>query len=151
MWITGGAVAAVVAAATAVGTMTAGQSSPASVPPRTAAVTSAYQGQPGHPGEEDGDDVVEGHERRQRRFYVNGYLKSTGYKLTITKDVAGNPTVLMNRASYDVGVLHRAPTIGVWMEKPPWNKGKVKGTKIGHAILVYGYDKAKGTITVFDP
>lgn len=82
---------------------------------------------------------------------VNGYVKSKGYKLTIEKDVAGNPTVLMNRVSYDIGVLHRAPTIGVWMEKLPWNKGKVKGTKIGHAMVVYGYDKAKGTVTVFDP
>jgi hypothetical protein len=191
MWITGGAVA-VVAAATAVGTMTTGKSSPTSIPHRNAAVAPAtavnasttalsssklslkgqYQQTTYYcvPASESmtlstfgikvgqatlakkmGTTSSKGTSGANAVSVVNGYLKPKGYKLTIVKDVAGNPTVLMNRASYDIGVLHRAPVIGVWMEKLPWNKGKVKGTKIGHAMVVYGYDKAKGTVTVFDP
>lgn len=82
---------------------------------------------------------------------INSYVKSRGYKYTIPTDADGNPRVLMSRVSGNIGDLHRAPVIAVWMEQLPWNKGKVKGTKIGHAIIAYGYDKTKGTITVYDP
>ena len=82
---------------------------------------------------------------------LNAYVKSRGYKYTSVTDVVGNSARLMSRVSNNVGVLHRAPTIAVWMEQLPWNKGKVKGTKIGHAIIAYGYNSLKGTITVYDP
>lgn len=82
---------------------------------------------------------------------INSYVKSRGYKYTIPTDADGNAGVLMKRVSENIGDLHRAPVIAVWMEKLPWNKGKVKGTKVGHAIIAYGYDKLKGTITVYDP
>jgi hypothetical protein len=39
----------------------------------------------------------------------------------------------------------------VWMEKLPWNQGKLADRWIGHAIIAYGYDQQAGTITVFDP
>lgn len=82
---------------------------------------------------------------------INSYVKSRGYKYTIPTDADGNPGMLMKRVSENIGDLHRAPVIAVWMEKLPWNKGKIKGTKVGHAIIAYGYDKLQGTITVYDP
>ncbi|MFI7632839.1 C39 family peptidase [Nonomuraea sp. NPDC049400] len=82
---------------------------------------------------------------------INAYVKSLGYKFTMPTDADGNPAVLMKRVSKDIGELHRAPVLTVWMDQLPWNKGKVKGTEIGHAILAYGYDKVAGTITVYDP
>ncbi|MEQ4722899.1 C39 family peptidase [Nonomuraea sp. B19D2] len=82
---------------------------------------------------------------------VNAYVKSRGYKYTVPADTAGNPVLLMSRVADNVGQLRRAPVLGVWMEQLPWNKGKIKGSKVGHAILAYGYDKVAGTITVYDP
>ncbi|MET7329226.1 C39 family peptidase [Nonomuraea sp. NPDC005650] len=82
---------------------------------------------------------------------VNAYVKSRGYKFTIPTDADGNALVLMNRVSGNIGDLHRAPVLAVWMEQLPWNKGKIKGTKVGHAIIAYGYDKTAGSITVYDP
>ncbi|WP_433430348.1 C39 family peptidase [Nonomuraea sp. CA-141351] len=82
---------------------------------------------------------------------VSAYVRSRGYKYTVPADTAGNSFLLMSRVANNVGQLHRAPLLGVWMEQLPWNKGKVKGTKVGHAIIAYGYDKMAGTITVYDP
>jgi hypothetical protein len=82
---------------------------------------------------------------------LNAYVKSLGYRYTPVTDVVGNPATLMTRVSQNIGVLHRAPMIAVWMEKLPWNKGKVKGSKIGHAVIAYGYNLTKGTITLYDP
>ncbi|MER6001159.1 C39 family peptidase [Nonomuraea sp. NPDC051941] len=82
---------------------------------------------------------------------VNAYLKSRGYKVTSPTDADGNAVVLMNRVSGNIGDLRRAPVLAVWMEQLPWNKGKIKGTRVGHAIIAYGYDKTAGTITVYDP
>ncbi|GAA3236360.1 C39 family peptidase [Nonomuraea helvata] len=82
---------------------------------------------------------------------VNSYVKSRGYTYTVPGDTDGNPALLMSRVADNVGQLHRAPLLGVWMEQLPWNKGKVKGTKVGHAIIAYGYDRMAGTITVYDP
>ncbi|MBF8186667.1 C39 family peptidase [Nonomuraea sp. K274] len=82
---------------------------------------------------------------------LNAYVKSKGYKYTIPTDADGNALVLMKRVSEDIGDLHRAPVIAVYMEQLPWNKGKVKGTEVGHAIIAYGYNKLTGTITVYDP
>lgn len=82
---------------------------------------------------------------------INAYVKSRGYKYTSPTDADGNALVLMSRVSGNIGDLHRAPVLAVWMEQLPWNKGKIKGTKVGHAIIAYGYDKTAGTITVYDP
>jgi hypothetical protein len=82
---------------------------------------------------------------------LDGYLHPRHFDDRIVGDVVGRPSVLMERVSYDVGALHRAPVIQVWMERLPWNKGKVVGRLIGHAIVAYGYNKAARTITVFDP
>ncbi|MEV0237417.1 C39 family peptidase [Nonomuraea sp. NPDC050786] len=82
---------------------------------------------------------------------INTYINFLGYKVTMPTDADGNPAVLMKRVAKDIGELHRAPVLTVWMDQLPWNKGKVKGHRIGHAILAYGYDKSARTITVYDP
>ncbi|MEO3876687.1 C39 family peptidase [Nonomuraea sp. B12E4] len=82
---------------------------------------------------------------------LNAYIKSKGYRFTKPTDSDGNPSMLMKRVSENIGDLHRAPVIAVWMEQLPWNQGKVKGANIGHAIVAYGYDKPAGTVTVYDP
>lgn len=72
------------------------------------------------------------------------YIKSKGYKLT-TKSVK-DPKTLMKRVTYDVGVLKRAVPLSIDGSKTPWIK-----QKLTHMISIRGYDKAKGTITVWDP
>jgi hypothetical protein len=79
---------------------------------------------------------------------VNKYVNPLGYSIW-NSDTTGNATNLLNWAAYDIGTLKRAPMIGVWMEKLPWNKG-LSG-HFGHAILVYGYDQTAKTLTVWDP
>jgi Peptidase_C39 like family len=82
---------------------------------------------------------------------MDSYLHPRRFDDRIVGDVVGHPEILMQRVSYDVGSLRRAPVIQVWMEKLPWNQGKLKGQWIGHAIIAYGYNQQAGTITVFDP
>ncbi|MDN3353133.1 C39 family peptidase [Actinomadura sp. DC4] len=82
---------------------------------------------------------------------MDSYLHPRRFDDRIVGDVVGHPEILMQRVSYDVGSLRRAPVIQVWMEKLPWNQGRLKGQWIGHAIVAYGYDQQAGTITVFDP
>jgi hypothetical protein len=82
---------------------------------------------------------------------IDGYIRPRRYDDSIVGDVVGRPAVLMRRISYDVGALHRAPIMQVWMELLPWNRGKIKARRVGHAIIAYGYDRGRGTITVFDP
>jgi hypothetical protein len=82
---------------------------------------------------------------------MDGYLHPRRYDDRIVADVVGRPEILMQRISYDVGTLRRAPIVQVWMERLPWNQGRVRGEWIGHAILAYGYDQSAGTVTVFDP
>ncbi|MEV0387984.1 C39 family peptidase [Nonomuraea sp. NPDC050643] len=82
---------------------------------------------------------------------LNTYVAPLGYTYTSVTDVAANPATLMNRLTHDIGILHRAPTLAVWMEKLPWNKGKIKGKHIGHAMIAYGYNTLNNTITVYDP
>jgi hypothetical protein len=82
---------------------------------------------------------------------MDAYLHPRRFDDRIVGDVVGHPEILMQRVSYDVGSLRRAPIIQVWMERLPWNKGKLKGQGIGHAIIAYGYNQQAGTITVFDP
>jgi hypothetical protein len=79
---------------------------------------------------------------------INSYVNPLGYSVwdANTTDSATN---LLNWAAHDIGILKRAPKIGVWMEKLPWNKG-LSG-HFGHAILIYGYDLNKKTLTVWDP
>lgn len=82
---------------------------------------------------------------------MDGYLHPRRYDDRIVADVVGRPQILMQRVSYDVGSLRRAPIMQVWMERLPWNQGRLRGQWIGHAILAYGYDQNTGMITVFDP
>jgi len=82
---------------------------------------------------------------------MDSYLHPRRFDDRIVGDVVGHPEILMQRVSYDVGSLRRAPIIQVWMEKLPWNQGRLKGQWIGHAIIAYGYNQQAGTITVFDP
>ncbi|ADB34293.1 FG-GAP repeat protein [Kribbella flavida DSM 17836] len=79
---------------------------------------------------------------------VNKYVNPLGYSVW-NAETTGNATNLLNWAAYDIGTLKRAPTIGVWMEKLPWNKGM--SGHFGHQILIYGYDLTKKTLTVWDP
>jgi hypothetical protein len=79
---------------------------------------------------------------------MNGYVDPLGYSYGFSD--ASTASSMLSQVSYDVGVLKRAPTLGVWMEKLPWNAG-MSGTKVGHAIVAYGYDTGAGTITVWDP
>lgn len=80
---------------------------------------------------------------------LNKYALGKGYTYDWADVSSG--TKMLNAVAHDVGVLKRATVLGVWMEQLPWNKGKVSGSKIGHAIVVYGYDTAKKTVTVWDP
>jgi Peptidase_C39 like family len=82
---------------------------------------------------------------------MDSYLHPRRFDDRIVADVVGHPDILMQRVSYDVGSLRRAPIIQVWMERLPWNRGKIGGRWIGHAIIAYGYNQQAGTITVFDP
>ncbi|TCO45601.1 VCBS repeat protein [Kribbella antiqua] len=79
---------------------------------------------------------------------INSYINPLGYS-TWDANTTDSATNLLNWAAHDIGILKRAPKIGVWMEKLPWNKG-MKG-HYGHAILIYGYDLNKKTLTVWDP
>lgn len=82
---------------------------------------------------------------------IDGYLHPRKFDDRVVGDVVDHPELLMQRVSYDVGSLRRAPVIQVWMERLPWNKGRLKGQWVGHAIVAYGYNQQAGTITVFDP
>lgn len=82
---------------------------------------------------------------------MDSYIHPRRFDDRIVADVVGHPEILMQRVSYDVGSLHRAPVIQVWMERLPWNQATLRGRWIGHAIVAYGYDQRAGTITVFDP
>ncbi|WP_433144598.1 FG-GAP-like repeat-containing protein [Actinomadura nitritigenes] len=79
---------------------------------------------------------------------MNGYTDPLGYSYGFAS--ASTASTMMAQVSYDVGVLKRAPVLGVWMEKLPWNAG-MSGSKVGHAIIAYGYSTSAGTITVWDP
>lgn len=82
---------------------------------------------------------------------IDTYIRPRRYDDSIVGDVVGRPKTLMARVAYDVGALHRAPVMQVWMELLPWNRGRLRGSRVGHAIIAYGYDRQRGTITVFDP
>ena len=79
------------------------------------------------------------------------YIHPRHYSDTIVTDVSGHPKVLMSKIVYDVGKLHRAPVLQVYMERLPWNSGRGYGRKAAHAIVAYGYRTSNGTVTVYDP
>ncbi|MEV5709919.1 C39 family peptidase [Actinoallomurus sp. NPDC052274] len=79
------------------------------------------------------------------------YLRDTPYSLTFDGWSGSGTEFIMKEVSYDVGVLRRAPLVAVWWERLPWNRGIGSRRKVGHLIVAYGYDRKKGTITVFDP
>lgn len=80
---------------------------------------------------------------------LNAYVKSKKRAYRTGDDISSG-SKLMTKVSYDVGVLHRATVLGVWIDDLPWS-GKGWKNNTGHAIVVYGYNKSKGTITVWDP
>lgn len=80
---------------------------------------------------------------------LNSYVKSKKRAYRTGDDISSG-SKLMTKVSYDVGVLHRATVLGVWIDDLPWS-GKGWKNNTGHAIVVYGYNKSKGTITVWDP
>lgn len=79
---------------------------------------------------------------------LSKYVLPRGYSYRFADVSTG--TKLLDAVAYDVGTLKRAAVLGVWMEQLPWNSG-MSGSKVGHAIVVYGYDKTAKTITVWDP
>ncbi|MEV4581474.1 C39 family peptidase [Nonomuraea jabiensis] len=78
---------------------------------------------------------------------LNAYVRPEGYqfRLTYAKD---DPAALMARVSQAVGVLGKPTIVAVLGNRLPWSRKK---HDFGHAIVAYGYDTAKGTITVWDP
>ncbi|MGI5224378.1 FG-GAP-like repeat-containing protein [Actinoallomurus sp. CA-142502] len=95
-----------------------------------------------------GTTAAKGTSGSQALPVVNNYADPLGYSYGFSD--ASTASSMMSQVSYDVGVLKRAPILGVWMEKLPWNSG-MTGSKVGHAIIAYGYDSSAGTITVWDP
>jgi hypothetical protein len=95
-----------------------------------------------------GTSATKGTTGAQARPVLNSYAEPLGYSYGYA-DVS-TASSMMTKVSYDVGILKRAPTLGVWAEKLPWNP-QMTGTKVGHAIVLYGYDRKAGTITVYDP
>ncbi|MGI5233722.1 C39 family peptidase [Actinoallomurus sp. CA-142502] len=80
---------------------------------------------------------------------MDSYLYKRHYNDTVVGDVFDAPEILMTKVSYDVGILRRAPILQVWSKRLPWDRRAGKGEE--HAIVAYGYQISKGTITVFDP
>ncbi|MFI9842762.1 C39 family peptidase [Nonomuraea sp. NPDC051941] len=78
---------------------------------------------------------------------LNAYVRPEGYqfRLTYAKD---DPAALMAQVSRAVGVLGKPTIVAVLGNRLPWSRKK---RDFGHAIVAYGYDTAKGTITVWDP
>ncbi|MGW6497423.1 C39 family peptidase [Nonomuraea angiospora] len=78
---------------------------------------------------------------------LNAYVRPEGYRfrLAYAKD---DPAALMAEVSQAVGVLGKPTIVAVLGNRLPWSRKK---RVLGHAIVAYGYDTAKGTITVWDP
>ncbi|MFF4235734.1 FG-GAP-like repeat-containing protein [Actinomadura geliboluensis] len=95
-----------------------------------------------------GTTPADGTSGNQALPVMNGYVDPLGYSYGFSS--ASTASTMMEQVSYNVGVLKRAPVLGVWMEKLPWNAG-MSGSNVGHAIIAYGYDRDAGTITVWDP
>ncbi|MFB4304742.1 FG-GAP-like repeat-containing protein [Actinomadura sp. GTD37] len=95
-----------------------------------------------------GTTAADGTSGNQALPVMDRYADPLGYSYGFAN--ASTASTMMSQVAYDVGVLKRAPVLGVWMEKLPWNSG-MSGSKVGHAIVAYGYDSGAGTITVWDP
>lgn len=80
-----------------------------------------------------------------RRVY-NAYLEPEGYQQTWAD--ATDPDVLMDSVAHNVGVLGKAAPLGIWGTKAPWIQSE---SEFGHVVSVRGYDRAAGTVTVWDP
>lgn len=80
---------------------------------------------------------------------LNTYVKAKKRTYRTGDDISSG-SKLLGKVSYDVGTLHRATVLGVWIDDLPWSGSGWKNNT-GHAIVVYGYNKSKGTITVWDP
>jgi hypothetical protein len=78
---------------------------------------------------------------------LNTYVGAKGFTFRLTY-AKNNPLVLMQRVSQAVGVHKRPTIVAVLGNKLPWSKGD---RDVGHAIVAYGYDTSKNTITVWDP
>ncbi|MFI7233285.1 C39 family peptidase [Nonomuraea angiospora] len=78
---------------------------------------------------------------------LNAYVRPAGYRfrLAYAKD---DPAALMAEVSQAVGVLGKPTIVAVLGNRLPWSRKK---RDFGHAVVAYGYDTAKGTITVWDP
>ncbi|GAA4618677.1 hypothetical protein GCM10023195_84120 [Actinoallomurus liliacearum] len=86
-------------------------------------------------------------------FYkaVNGYLHDTPYLVNNVGGPDSEPDFVMREVAYDVGVLRRAPMLAVWAERLPWHQDIPSGQRVDHMVVAVGYDRARGTVTVFDP
>lgn len=83
-----------------------------------------------------GIEVLDTYANKKLLNYSRGWDVSTGAEM-----MAGAVT--------DVGVLDKAPVLIVWAEKLPWSYRSRSNP--AHAIVIYGYDLTKKTITVWDP
>lgn len=83
---------------------------------------------------------------RNSQIVYGHYVNKLGYFNKPKGDLTG--AKLMNYVSHDVGVLHRAVPMGINLSKASWIEG---GSNTMHAITVRGYDKEKGTVTIWDP
>lgn len=81
---------------------------------------------------------------------LNAYAKPKHLGYRYGDDISTGAK-LMTKVRYDAGVLHRATVLGVWADDLPWNAKQGFPNHTGHAIVVYGYNTAKQTITVWDP
>ncbi|QKG23809.1 C39 family peptidase [Actinomadura verrucosospora] len=87
---------------------------------------------------------------RQALPVLNAYAKPKHLAYRTGDDISTG-TRLLAKVRYDAGVLHRATVLGVWADDLPWNARQGFPNHTGHAIVVYGYNATKKTITVWDP
>ncbi|GAA2397422.1 hypothetical protein GCM10010191_00030 [Actinomadura vinacea] len=87
---------------------------------------------------------------RQALPVLNAYAKPKHLAYRTGDDISTG-TKLLTKVRYDAGVLHRATVLGVWADDLPWNTKQGFPNHTGHAIVVYGYNASKKTITVWDP
>lgn len=78
---------------------------------------------------------------------LNGYLRPKGYRLRLVYS-QDDPRVLLNSVALAVGVLKKPTILAVYGNRLPWSRAS---KSYGHAIVAYGYDATKKTITVWDP
>ncbi|MFC4009258.1 C39 family peptidase [Nonomuraea purpurea] len=92
-------------------------------------------------------DDKKGTPSKNIRLVFNSYVNDKG--LTMAWGKTKDPGALLNNIAYDVGVLKRATAIIVDADLMPYTNGA--GAPNIHMVTVRGYDKAKRTVTVWDP